>query len=705
MNKFNTLILSTLFLAASLVFSPQPTTQLVEANQHSLWRDVSLNSSARSVNQPLLPQRYRLVRADLAQLQALLMSAPDSRAHASALQLELPLSSGGFGLFDIQSAPIMELELAAKFPQLQTFIAQGVDDPTATGRLDLTPQGFHAYIQTADGDIFIDPYQNGDAEHYIVYAKTAATRLPSQTLERAPESTFMHFNPFVGRSIQANLSVGDIKRTFQLAMSATGEFTEAQCSQPGAECLTAQQSIDTAMAAIVTGINRVTQIYERDLSISFILVNGNEQLVFADSTSDPYSDADDIEVTLDEAPGVIDGIIPIDNYDIGHVVSSGANVGGGLAGAFTCESNDHFDKMTGATALEDPVGDPFWVDYVAHEIGHQFFADHSYNASAGGGCTTRSGTVPYEPASGSTIMSYVGICEGQDLQDRADAMFNAGAYHEMITHVTTGFGSTCANETATGNSAPSVNAGSNQTIPKETPFRLTASISDAEQPSSALTVSWEQFSIGAQWPFDSVLPNTDQQDGNVRPILRVLPPSINPVRTVPTLANILDGSYQNSGEDLPSIDQTITFRATVRDNAAGSGGVASSDMQLQVVESAGPFRITSHASNTTLDGQDMTMVSWDVANTDQAPVSCPSVNISLSLDGGVSFNTNLATNTPNDGNQMVTIPGTVTPSNQGRIQVKCSNNIFFDISKANLTITNSEPVEFTDFILLPLIGR
>ena len=668
------LVAISLFASRSISAEMDPSANF----QGQLWQDIAKpTATVNRLEQQVLPSAYRLVQTNVDLLRAQLNSAPLEGSSGTAVVLTLPLPDGEFGRYTVTNAPIMESELAAKYPEIQTYKVQGIDDPTASGRLDMTPRGFHAYLQSSSGEVYIDPYQNDDSARYISYHKSASQSAQARTVEKILQQEFRHARI---QTVSNSVPVGNIKRTYQMVMSSSGEFADFTCNQ-GGDCSTTAAKRANAMAAITTGMNRINQIYERDLAISFILVNGNDALVFTDKDTDDYTDGTDAETMIDELPDAIDGVIPLNNYDIGHVIGAGG--GGGLASPFDCNATDHYDKASGATALFSPIGDPFWVDYTAHEIGHQFNADHSYNAKAGGACTTGVNSSAFEPGSGTTIMSYVGICGGQNLQSNADAMFNAGSYNEIIAHVTTGRGATCDTETNTGNTAPTVSAGNDYTIPSETPFRLTAVATDAEQATSALTTSWEQFSLGAGWNLGSVLPNTDEQDNMARPILRVFLPTSSPVRIIPSLANILDGTYKNSGEDLPSIDQTITFKATVRDNAMG---VASDDMLVTVEDSAGPFRVTSHATNQSINTSTSTMVMWDVANTNQAPVNCANVDIGFSADNGATFTTNLATNTPNDGSEQVTIPATLPATTQGRIQVKCSNNIFFDIGKGQITI-------------------
>ena len=122
-----------------------------------------------------------------------------------------------------------------------------------------------------------------------------------------------------------------------------------------------------------------------------------------------------------------------------------------------------------------PIGDPFDVDYVGHEMGHQFGCNHTFNNSCSG---NRSSADAYEPGSGSTIMSYSGIC-APNLQNLSDDVYHVHSQIEASDYLHSGFGNTCATQVSSGNSAPSVTVGASAfSIPASTPFELYATASD-----------------------------------------------------------------------------------------------------------------------------------------------------------------------------------------------------------------------------------
>lgn len=348
------------------------------------------------------------------------------------------------------------------------------------------------------------------------------------------------------------------------------------------------------------------------------------------------------------------------------------------------------------------------MDYVAHEMGHQLSAQHTYNTLESGGCSTRSANDAYEVASGVTIMGYDGVCADRNLQQFSIDNFHVRTLDQIIAELANSQGGgSCGTSTPTNNNLPTVTAGASFTIPKLTPFTLTAAGSDADS-GDALTYSWEEFDLApsASGPNGTPAGTYDvDTDGILRPLFRTYSPVSSPSRTYPSLTYILNNAntppltYTGTsatgatcpngdtcvvGENLPSVARTMNFRVVIRDN---KGGIADATTQVNVRADSGPFKVTAPNTAVTLTGGAQATVTWDVANTTAAPVSAANVKISLSTDGGTTFSTILAASTPNDGSEAVTIPN--ISSTTARIKVEAVGNIFFDVSDANFTINGN----------------
>lgn len=671
-----------------------------------LWQD--LDASGQDLPVPRLQGESwlgfkggQILQLDLAGLRILLQDVPSERSllgvfgqadfhslEAHPVELSLPLPGGGLERFAVVESSVMAPELAAKYPNLHTFAAQGLDDRTLTARLDLTPHGFHAAIHTADGMVYIDPLIRGDDRVYLSYRKTDLVvdpgRLPVELLpivseDRTSESqqTSMAspqagvagspiFNqPTLLANVQKHaeaplISSGTELRTYRLAVAATGEYT-----------LYFGGTVTDGMAAIVTAINRVDEIYEREVAVRLVLVADNDLLVYTDPDTDPYVNNDGYSMLYDNQDN-LDVLIGDENYDIGHVFSTG---GGGVAYlGVPCDSGM---KARGVTGLKNPVGDAFWVDYVAHEMGHQFGANHSFNgtsSSCGGG--NRNAGTAYEPGSGSTIMSYAGICGAHDLQEHSDAYFHTISFDEISTYIQLGDGSICPVTTPTGNHTPAIVSGSGgYIIPQGTPFQMTGAATDPD--GDVLTYAWEQFDLGLAGPPPPL------SGYAAPPHFRSFYPMADPYRVFPQLNDLLEGTT-TIGEALPTVTSTLTFRFTARDNRLGGGGVAYKTYTVDVSGKAGPFLVTAPLSGAVYDGGSPLTVTWDVAGTTAMPVSCSKVNLDFSTDGGRTFSVPLAVGKPNDGFQRVTMPNIQTT--QGRVRVSCANNIFFAISEGDFTV-------------------
>ena len=660
-------------VASSPVFSQTTENEITAQNPTPLWQDVeelSLHTAEFSEQQLIVPDAYRTLLLDTNALKLQLAQAPLENSLDAPLLMSLPLPDGSFGRFLVVESPIMEPELAAKFPNIKTYLGNGIDDTTATVRFDWTPHGFHAMILSAGETVYIDPYSQGNVSHYMSYYKN--------------DYKIHGFNPYVKyppvddgtmaeeiESLVANnsvASVGQQLRTYRLAVAATGEYTQFHGG-----------TVAGAMAEITTAVNRVTGIYERDMAIRMILVGNNDSIIYTNASTDPYTNNNGVTM-LGQNQSNLDSVIGSSNYDIGHVFSTG---GGGVAGlGVVCRSNN---KARGVTGLGSPVGDPFYVDYVAHEMGHQYGANHTFNGTAGScGGGNRNSSTAYEPGSGSTIMAYAGICSTHNIATQSNDHFHTASFDEIIAYTQSGSGNNCAAITNTGNNPPTVNAGTGGvTIPQDTPFTLTGSASDPN--GDSLTYMWEQYDLGSGG-------HPNSPSGNA-PLFRSFPATADPVRTFPQWSDIVNNT-QTIGEILPSYGRNLSFRLTARDNnvAPSAGGTAYDTLSFAVSGSAGPFAVTAPNTAVNWSGGTSENVTWNVAGTNASPVSCANVDIRLSTDGGFNYPTLLLGNTANDGSASVTVPNINTSS--ARVQVSCALNstvTFFDISNANFTITAGGP--------------
>lgn len=681
------------FLAASTSWAAGP----ISADPDGFWQDRD-PASLSLRNEPwVTPQAYRLVELDLSALDAHTRRAPMERSGASPLRLALPMPDGGFSEFEIFESPVMAPELAAKYPGIRTYSGRSVDDASAKLRLDVTPIGFHAQVLSASGDFYIDPFQKQDTAHYVSYFRRdyggqKAFHCDTHDADIAIDTQSKPADA-KARTGTPN-TVGPMLRTLRMAFIASRSYT----NEFGG-------TVSSGLSGLTTLTNRLNGVYERDLGLRLELVNDSDLLVFTDANPGP--------VPLDPAPTGPDAIITTtinnaigaSNYDLGHAVG-----GTGSGGAITplgnvCEAT----KGQGFTSLGPPRGDIFDIDFVAHELGHQLGANHTWFGCNGGGQWTQHSAM--EPGSGSTIMGYAGICP-DDLQPNSDAYFHARSFTQINARLgldVTDTPPTCGTNTATGNTAPTVTAAANFSIPKGTPFELTATGSDAE--GDPITYNWEQIDTGTT--AQSPAPGTTRANATNGPIFRSYVASRSPKRTFPSLPFILNNANVPpdqftwspasgsapffTGEVLTNVARTLTFRVTARDNHSIGGGIALDEIALTSNANAGPFVVGNLTGP--LTGGSSQAITWTVANTDAA-LGTTQVNILVSLDGGYTWST-LVAGTANDGNQTVTLPNSTT--SQARFRVEAANgsgvssgNTWFDITNSNVTITASgTPITLT----------
>lgn len=636
------LFFALMFLSATLAFS----------QQNNFWTKQSAVSNSRvKASKQNLPktQTYSL---NIEALKQVLVQAPsrDKQSKSSNVIVTFPNPDGMMESFRIVEASNLDSELQAKYPEIRSYAGQGIEDPTAVIRFSVSPLGFQSMRLSANKPAsFIEAYST-DLSQYTVYKRTDR-QIEADDFE-CQVTDAMNKNITGDDTMMRNADDGILRR-YRLAVSTTGEYTAYHGGTKA-----------SALAAINATMTRVNGVFENDFNVTMVLISNNDDVIYTSSSSDPYTSSGSYNSQLQST---LTSVIGEANYDVGHLFARASN--NGNAGCIGCICVNG-QKGSGFTSRTDPEGDPFDIDYVAHEIGHQFGANHTWTFNGNEGTDAQ-----MEPGSGSTIMGYAGITGATyDVQSNSDPYFHAKSIQQVTDYIKS---RSCQTNINTGNAVPTANAGSNYTIPKGTPFVLTGSGTDANA-NDVLTYCWEQYDENNAV---TKLPSVTATAGVA---FRSYSPTTDTKRYFPNLDIIKTGATSWKWEAVPNVARTLNFRMTVRDNRAGGAANNSDDMVVTVNGTAGPFVVNSPNTNVTWNVGSSQTVTWSVAGTTGNGVNAANVDILLSTDGGNTYPITLLANTPNDGSQAITVPNNV--GTQNRVMVKGSNHIFFDISNTNFTI-------------------
>lgn len=624
--------------------------QWVNTEQHQL-RARALNAGYLTINSELLAQ----------------MQAQIDQSHT----LQLPLPDGQWLEFSLEPSPVLSPSLANKYPQLMTYSGTQVGKPTNYGRFSLSPQGFFGFYRINNEWFLLSPQLISQTDNYMVYRyQDAIATTTTEALNKRTQRDFLLLEqPSPDTSLQQkNAPTGEQIRTYRLAISSTGEYGQKLGGTTA-----------NVVAESMILLNRINQILLSDLAIQFELID-SEAVMFTDPNNDPYTNSD-VASDIDINQTTVDNVIGPANYDIGHLLSTN---GGGLAGVgVVCRSDS---KALGTTGATKPTGERFYIDLVAHELGHQLGARHSFNAQDNSNCdeSQRSAQSAFEPGSGSTIMSYAGLCSGQNLQSNSDPYFHAGSLAEIRSYVESFSGRSCGSLTQQSNAIPQVQLdASAYTIPANTAFVLSASASDAD--GDPILYNWEQINAGGT-EGGTANGTAMKNDNGFNPLFRSYPASTNGQRYFPQLSSVMGGQLA-AGEIYPNSDRSLTLRLTAKDN---KGGVNSSDVEVEVVNNQQRFAVTAPDSAQSWTGFSQQTIRWDVAGTNQSPYNCTKVDILLSSETNGDFDSPLALAVANDGEHEITVPNIATTS--ARLMLKCSNNVFYALNSSNLSIMQSDPI-------------
>lgn len=661
-------------------------------NQSDLWSIVTEDQIASRGARTLVPEKYLTFRVDSARLRDSLLRSPEEFSDAARNfrnVIQLPKPDGTFVRFRVEDSPILSPEIAKQHPTWRTYQAFGIDEPGTTARLDFTDTGFHGYVFALEGTYSIDPFQANDLETYVVFYKKdfgAVTRPFHCRLDEVIANEPHLFDAPEPETLAPQFVHGTQIRTYRLAVASTFEYTNF-FRQVGD---TDAQAQARALAAIVTSINRIDGVYRKELAVRFTLVSGTNITYVTNPEMPANYNNDGSSADLNANQVNLDTIVGTGNYDVGHVFQTGF---GGIAQLQSvCNVSG---KGRGLSGLPNPVGDPFDVDFVAHELGHQFAGNHTFNSPPN--CGSSPAAARREPGSAVTIMGYAGICNSTaNVARNSIDTFHVYNLTEAINFVN-GAGAACGTLSGT-NAVPAIGALTNYTIPFNTPFMLNASATDAD--GNPITYSWEQSDSGAS---QASYPGTTDDDdiGLVfRPGFRSYIPTTGSSRSFPSLPYILNNSNEApitftgtsatgticagtciTGEDLPSAARIMNFRVTVRD---GLGGISDAGMTVNAINTTTPFRVTTQNTASTWTGNTNVSVTWDVSGTTGGGIDTANVKISLSTDGGQTFPTTILASTANDGSETINVPN--SPTTTARIKVEAVGNIFFDINDVNFTI-------------------
>lgn len=633
-------------------------------NTHNFWAKANNNDLINLVERNFIPSDYKLFHLDLTALKNALIGAPTRGiANTTNLIISFPNPEGVIEKYKVMESPIMHKDLALAYPMIKTYVAQGIDDPTAYMRFSVTQRGLHTMCLSGKrGATYIDPYTT-DLSTYIIYDRKSIGEDPLGFECFTKEPTNL---TSIESKIEVNKATDDKKiRTFRLAQTCTAEYGNIFATTPG-------QEYADILAQITITINRVNSVYEVDLGITLELIAQQNSIMFFGSTSaDPWSG--EYNTTTQN---FLNSTLNNNDYDIGHNFNTD---GGGNAGCIGCVCVNG-QKGSGMTGRPNPTGDPFDIDYVAHEMGHQFGGYHTMNTCSRSG----SGSTEVEPASGSSVMGYAGIC-GTNVQNNSDAHFNYVNIRDITQNIKTG-NSTCATITNISNNPPTANAGSNYNIPKGTAFILEGSATDSEGLSS-LTYEWSQND-----PNQAPNNGSPQSTWNVGPLYRAKMPTTSPNRYMPRIQDVIVGNLFPTWEKTPTVGRTLNFAFVVRDNDINGGQTADDLMKVTVASGAGPFAVTSQNANGIIWNEGSTQtITWNVANTTASPVSTQNVDIFLSKDMGFTYPITLATGVPNNGSANVIIP-TGSATTTARVMVRGAGNIFYAINSKNVQIDISNGI-------------
>lgn len=669
------------------------------------------------------PTKYDLYQTDYHQLVIELEDAPDEKYITSpeqGIQVNLPSIDGGVSSFYVFYSAISEEEKANGYMHTRSYKGVDVKNPgnivhlVAGEYFGLSLMGYNL-----EGDMYFVKALTKDLNTYMTYHY--ADTNPIKDFECGVTSDALP----AGLTTQENFDntitpmMSDSKfRTYRLALACTPEYADYHIQQAGVETGTDAQKKTAVRNAYNNAVSILNGVLERDMSLKFVLIANTNNLIYLDTGDGGYNDSDTGQM-IDQNQDNIDDEIGSANYDLGHVF--GFNSGGGLASLSSICADG--SKASGASGTTSPEGAGFVIDIVAHEVGHQLGATHTFSDSANGSCSGNmetSAPTQVEVGSGVTIMAYTGLCAPNDYETNPYPFYHYASLKQMINVISS---TTCGESVNSGNPAPNVGTILPKKIPHSTPFMLVADATDANN-QNTLSYSWEQ--IDPALAEDGTLAvQPPEASSLIGPNFRLYNFTARNYRSFPSEEIVKDGSTIANGgivgadwEVLTNVpNRTYTFGVVVRDNNAINGGQTKNSLPaILETQDAGPFLIT-YPDNIPETGQvewyanQPETITWNVAGTDANGVDTDYVLISYSTNNGATWtpfeggvNPNLPGAFPNNGAANITTPQLENTSSSFRIKIEAVGNVYYTMSKRirmyGINVSADE-FELTNFKLYP----
>ena len=639
------------------------------------------NLQSKSTLEIANPNKVLNLEAKLDDLKNLLETAPplSERKHGqTGVKIYLPIKDGSYAQFEAFENSIFHSSTKKQFPS-KTYKAFGSNNSSLMAHISIGSRGFYAMIRGDGKTFYIDPdtsnyKKTGTASstHYGFVKKGTEVFSCDTINTNAIHTSSSLLKNKLGLNTSERSS-GSVLREYKLAVVASPSYSNNFTSSES-------PVVEDVQEAILAAVDRVNMVLNQDLAINLSLVDAPD-LIFTDSNDFPLPSS--ASQAIWQVTELINESIGSSGYDIGHLFTQN---GGGIAFlGGVCDSDFKGAGVSGVNNSEQFDHEFFYIDILAHELGHQFGANHTFNARSANSCSssTRNASTAVEPGSGTTIMSYAGICAPQNIQSNSDDYFHHTSIHEILDYVET---QTC--DSSEGSIAephdnpPTIDSISSSTsIPARTPFYLDASASDVDGENIFFT--WEQTDAGNATSSEASM----FIDSGNNPLFRSAMGGANQgLRYFPLFLSEHSKSLFR-GEALPASDRTLHFSVNAR---SAPYGRSSSNLEINIINHDIGFLLMHPEANSTYSSNEHIELLWETAGSENSPISCNTISIYYSDSNSTNPSEYDAVETEitNDGKH--TLTELLDPSNNGRLLLSCDNNNFYSTGTGSFSIVSDD---------------